>query len=93
MMETQICKNCNYFHQHYVIDDQRYMAVPCGHCSRPRLKTRKPGTVACSYFSQRTGSAPLPDRREVVNFLSKHMLQQMLEHILELPLPPENGER
>ena len=91
-METKICRNCNYFHQHYVIDDQRYMAVPCGHCSKPRLKPRKPSAKVCAHFSQRTVPAPLPDRSEVVNFLSKRMLQQMLERILELPLPPEEGE-
>ena len=84
-MVSQICRNCEHFHQHYVIDDQRYMAVPCGHCASPKLKNRKPTQAACAYFSQRSAPPPHPDRNEVMHFLTK----QMLEYILELPLPPE----
>lgn len=84
-MDSQICKNCVHFLQHYVIDDQSYTAIHCGHCTRPRLKNRRPLDNACEHFVQRTEPAPHPDRKSVVNFLTKEVLQ----HILDLPLPPE----
>ena len=86
-MEINVCKNCEHFQQHYVIDDQNYFTVHCGHCTYPRTKNRKPQTKACQYFTQRTIPPRLPDRKSVVHFLTTKMLQ----HILELPLPPEEG--
>jgi len=84
-METQICKNCTHFRQHYIIDDQTYTAIHCGHCTCKRAKSRKPTTKACEAFEERTQPPLRPDRRSVVHFLNT----QMLEYIMELPLPPE----
>ena len=81
------CKHCTHFHQHYVIDSQCCTPINCGHCTYPRLKRRTPATPACVHFSQREGAEDLPDRREIINFLTK----DMLEHILSLPLPPVVG--
>ena len=84
-METQICKNCVHFRQHYSVSDDHYSELHCGHCSYPRMKHRKPDANVCDYFEQREGSAARPDRRSVVHFLNT----RMLEYIMELPLPPE----
>ena len=87
-MENPICKQCAHFHQHYVVDTQRCAAVNCGHCFYPRPKKRTPITPACTYFTPREMPPSLPDRQEVINFLTKDLLQ----HILELELPPEVTE-
>lgn len=52
-MSEPTCKDCQYFRQHYVLFlDDRFTAVPCGHCVYPRLKHRKPDTFACVNFNQ-----------------------------------------
>ena len=53
------CGACRHFHQHYVMDSQSCMKVCCGHCSYPRLKSRKPDTPACGNFAP--GERELPD--------------------------------
>ena len=84
-MKDQICKNCVHFHQHYVLDSHRATAINDGHCSYPRLKSRKPNKPACEHFALPTTPADLPNRKEVIDYLTKDTLR----HILELVLPPE----
>lgn len=43
------CSSCGYFRQHYIKQEERYLPVSCGHCARPRQKTRKPTSAACEY--------------------------------------------
>lgn len=83
-MKEETCKHCKYFYQHYVVDDMRRTPVNCGHCSKPRLKHRRPNTRACGNFREREGDVPLPDRPRVIDFLTV----DMLEYILSLKLPP-----
>ena len=84
-MNDQTCKSCVHFRQHYVLDEQRGMAVGCGHCVYPRIKHRKPDGTACVHFEMRMEPLDLPDREQVVSFLTTEVLQ----HILDLKLPPE----
>lgn len=50
-MQEPTCRDCAHFRQHYIhFYKERYEAVPCGHCVFPRLKHRKPDTLACVYF-------------------------------------------
>ena len=50
-MKEPTCADCAYFRQHYIrFDINRYSAVPCGHCVHPRLKHRRPDTLACVHF-------------------------------------------
>lgn len=84
-MEKRTCKNCTYFHQHYVIDEQSCTSVNCGHCTHPRLKTRTPLTPACAYFVLREPSADLPGKAAVTHYLTT----EVLRYILSLELPPD----
>ena len=52
-MKDPQCKDCKHFRQHYIhFCDNRFDAIPCGHCVYPRLKHRRPDTLACVYFSK-----------------------------------------
>ena len=84
-MNTLTCKTCQYFHQHYSVDEQSYTAIHCGHCVRPRMKHRKPNQNACEYYTPRNTPLSLPDRQGVIHFLST----DFLNYIMNLPLPPE----
>lgn len=81
------CKECEHFRQHYVLDAQRGTPVNCGHCVYPGIKHRRPDTSACRYFVQCTGK-DLPNRDEVVSFLTTDFLKE----ILKMGLPPELGD-
>ena len=83
-MEAVKCKTCQHFHQHYILDRQSCRAVNCGHCTHPGLKHRKPEQPACSLYAPGTGP-DLPDRLEVIHYLTVDLLQ----YILQLELPPE----
>lgn len=52
-MEQQTCKTCKHFRQHYIKSGRRYDAINCGHCVRPRLKTRGPLHPACERYASR----------------------------------------
>lgn len=51
-MKGLLCHDCQHFHQHYIKDNEWCVSVCCGHCTYPRLKSRKPDTPACNHFVQ-----------------------------------------
>lgn len=53
-MKEATCADCTYFCQHYIYFlEMRYDTIPCGHCIYPRLKHRKPNTLACVHFKRK----------------------------------------
>jgi len=60
------CKHCIHFHQHYILSSHRCSTVHCGHCTKPRIKHRKPDAPACSHF-QECRDKDLTDRSEVID--------------------------
>ena len=84
-METPICQTCKYFTQHYYLDEQYCSELECGHCVYPRLKHRNPSAPACKHYAEREKPPRLPDRKDVIHFLTTEFLQ----HILTMKLPPE----
>ncbi len=51
--EEKACINCKYYHQHYIkVDTQSYIKCYDGHCTNPRLKSRKP-SQSCEHFEFR----------------------------------------
>jgi len=48
---TEICLNCEHFHQHYNKVGSAMWAMEYGHCSYPRMKIRKV-TDSCVHFEQ-----------------------------------------
>ena len=83
-MAEQSCGKCAHFRQHYVLTSRRAVAVNCGHCTHPRMKTRKPDAKACIHFVEQT-EQDVPDRMEVIRYLNTEVLQ----FVLGLELPPE----
>ena len=48
--KKEMCRNCEFFVQHYVSTGTGYMATACGHCVQgKRVKDRSPENV-CQYF-------------------------------------------
>lgn len=87
-MEDKICKNCARFYQHYILCKDCCKAINCGHCTYGTPKTRKPDKAACEHFEFKDHSAGLPNRQEVIEFLTTDFLKKMMEK----PLPPEIKE-
>lgn len=81
-MQRHYCKECSYFRQHYILDEQCCTAINCGHCVHPRVKSRSPHTAACPHFAQRENNPPLP--------ADKHFLTlEILRWAQSLEFPPE----
>lgn len=52
---TLLCQDCKYFYQHYGKDSHgKFIVIYAGHCSRPRLKNRKPDHPICQHFAQKS---------------------------------------
>ena len=64
-MNDPTCQDCKHFRQHYVhIFDEYYHTIPCGHCVYPRLKHRRPDTLACVHFTSKEERTPKqPDQK------------------------------
>ena len=86
-MKEKICKNCVHYRRHYILHKDRCTPVNCGHCIYPGLKNRKPDKAACVHFKFHDNSQELPDRQEVVNYLTT----DFLKGILKMTIPPEIG--
>ena len=81
-METNYCKNCAYFHQHFAFDNKKIFRVYCGHCTRTRVRRRLPDTAACDDF--------LPAPPDESAFVSKEYLsKELLQYLLQLDLLPQ----
>jgi len=87
-MNDYVCRNCQHYRQHYLLDSETAIPVNCGHCVYPRLKKRKPQSSACRYFLLHSNAVDLPDKDGLIQFLSTECLQR----ILTLPLPPAMKE-
>ena len=53
-MQDKTCADCAFFIQHYRKAQNRYFWVNCGHCKKPRLKSREPSAKACSNFQEKS---------------------------------------
>lgn len=52
------CGNCKYFHKHYVrMSKGHYSSLRYGHCSHPRLKTRR-AEEHCPYWTPAKTESP-----------------------------------
>lgn len=81
-MEDNICKNCMYFRQHYVLDERRITRVFCGHCTFSRARSKRPYSKACEHFISTE-----PDENA---FVSKEYLSKvLLQYLISLELLPE----
>ena len=81
-MEQNICKTCQYFRQHYSLDQRKIFRVYCGHCTFDRPRRKKPDTPACNNY--------LPGPLQEDAFVSREYLsKELLNYVLTLELLPE----
>ena len=85
-MNDKECKTCQYFKQHYTLDNRKIFCVYCGHCTLQRAKRKRPDSKACEFYIP---SPPQEDAFVSKEYLSKKLLQYMLS--LELLPEIENG--
>ena len=75
------CNSCQYYKQHYVLDQRMILRVHCGHGTFSRIKTKKPDSKTCEHYVH---TAPDEDAFATKEYLSK----KLLEYILKLELLP-----
>ena len=81
-METAICKNCQFYIQHYALGENGFFRVNCGHCTCERVKRKRPDTKGCDHF--------LPGAADADSFVTKEYLsKRLLDYVLSLDLLPE----
>lgn len=80
------CSDCQYFRQHYSLNEGRLFRIYCGHCVFwSRAKTKRPDAAACENFISGAADAEA--------FVTKEYLSKALLHrVLNLPLLPEIAE-
>ena len=80
-MENKLCRYCDNYRQHYVMDKRKIFRVNCGHCTIHISKRKKPDTAACEQFVN-----ALPDEDA---FVSREYLNKvLLQYVLNLDLLP-----
>ena len=92
MKEERICKTCAHYRRHYIIDKERCTAVNCGHCVCIRIKKRRPDDRACEHYIFRDNDAEIPDREEVISYLTTDFLKGILEKALPPYVEMDAGE-
>lgn len=88
---SKICKYCVHYRRHYILDKERCNPVNCGHCAYPGIKRREPGTEACVHFEYYEHSLDLPDRQEVISYLTTDFLKEMLEKMVPPVVEEDEG--
>ena len=80
-MESKCCENCEYFRQHYTINDGQIFRVYCGHCVQGRSKVKRPDCAACGEFVPGTSVEDMFVRKE-------YLTKELLRHLLNMELLP-----
>ena len=90
-MEDKVCKNCAHYRRHYIIDKARCTAVNCGHCVCVRIKKRRPDDPACEQYRYRDNHADLPDRKEVIDYMTTDFLKWVQEKMVPPYVEEDEG--
>ena len=87
-MEQQICKNCKYFRQHYIMRRRQFAAANSGHCKYQK-SPRNPDTVsnACKHFEPRDIQQEKESRTKSVRDMITDMSNQLEELLLVINAP------
>ena len=80
-MEKITCKTCVHFRQHYGISEGRIFRIHCGHCTFPKVRTKRPDANACQHYTL----AP-PDEDAFVS--REYLTKSLLQYLLTLELLP-----
>jgi len=81
-MDEKLCKTCQYYLQHFTMNNRRIIRVYCGHCTFSRSRNKRPDAKACENYI-----AGIPQEEA---FASKEYLsKELLQYVLSLELLPE----
>ncbi len=81
-MNTDTCKTCAHYRQHYALDNRHIFRVYCGHCTFLKVKNKKPDSKICENY--------MPSVPDETAFATKEYLSKtLLEYMLNLELLPE----
>ena len=75
-MNDTICKNCQFYVQHYGLFEGKLRPVYCGHCKCRRGKGKRPDAKSCERFAP---AEPLSDQYVSRQFLTTQLLQKFLD--------------
>ena len=76
------CKTCAHYRQHYILKERKIFRVYCGHCTYPKIKAKRPDSMACAHY--------LLSAADEEAFASKEYLSKtLLEYMRNLELLPE----
>jgi len=81
-MNQNKCETCTYYCQHYGFYNEKLFKIYCGHCTRFRIKNKKPDSESCENYVQ---ANPLENYFATKEYLSK----ALLDYILGMELLPE----
>lgn len=81
-MNTNFCKTCAYYRQHYTFDQRKIFQVYCGHCTYQKAKTKRPDAKACEHYL-------LSEELEKTFVAKEYLSKALLEYMLKLDLLPE----
>lgn len=81
-MNKTICKNCQYYLQHYVISQNRFIRIYCGHCTHSKVKGMAPDKPGCAHFTPGAG-----DTEAFVTM--EYLTKALLNRVFQLELLPE----
>ncbi len=81
-MNQNTCKTCVNYRQHYAFNQRKIFQVYCGHCTYPKVKTKRPDAKACENYMQST-----PDQDAFVT--KEYLSKALLEYVLKLELLPK----
>lgn len=81
-MSEPTCKSCQFYRQHYGLDNKKLYRLYCGHCTLSATKRKRPDAKICDNYIAADADT---DAFVTKEYLSKAVLQ----YILDLELLPE----
>ena len=81
-MDQKTCKTCVHYRQHYAFNQRMIFQVYCGHCTYPKIKSKRPDTKACAHYSH-------SNLNEEAFVTKEYLSKALLEYMLKLELLPE----
>ena len=74
-MPKEMCRNCKFFIQHYILTKGKFKWINRGHCTNGKLRDKHAFAKACQNYEYQE---PVEDRYVDKEYLSKELLQKVL---------------
>ena len=76
------CRGCLHYRQHYTLDKRKFFRVCCGHCTKGKVKQKRPDAKACGNYI----AAPTQEEAFVTK---EYLSKELLKYILDMDLLPK----